>query len=220
MNCTSFIRFCTLRELGQHTLDGFASPSVHPRMQVPDYTVLASYRADLSCKRTVNILPRSTLISPCTIPIRIIWPFVPRDWTPASMIGMKPVVSKLAIVPWGTMSRIALVRSAASKVKLDVSITWVAPSSLARSSRDFTLSTPMIVVAPRNLAALKIQVSKQESTNSGRTHHDSSHTNATKSEYLRVHVSKDQPNLKGNHTATASFSLVLASSVTAPAPVW
>jgi hypothetical protein len=39
------------------------------------------------------------------------------------MIGITPVVSNVAIVPFGTMSCIALVRSAAKEAKSDVSIT-------------------------------------------------------------------------------------------------
>lgn len=89
------------------TFDGFALPSMHPRIARP-----CAIR-----------WPRSIFIFPSTMPIRISSPLGWSDCTPASMIGMTPVVSILKLVPLGAMSMIALARSTVKEGRLEVSMT-------------------------------------------------------------------------------------------------
>ena len=104
-------------------------------------------------KRTARMVDNSIFADPRTMPIKINWPFDCRAGIPASIKGITPVVSNIMFRPWGTIARIAAVRSAGPEARVEVSMMCVAPSCLARSRRDGTLSTPMIVLTPRIFAA-------------------------------------------------------------------
>ena len=141
------------------TLDGFALPSMTPRIVLPF--------ASKSLKSTSSF-------NPLIIPIRINWPPACIELTPASMIDNTPVVSILKFVPSGTISLIAVSKSDLSSMNADVSIVCVAPHSFAISSLDCTRSTAMMIFALRIFAACTLNQQTLPSTRMGTLTYDHS----------------------------------------------